>query len=213
MLTQDFADGDWQSRAVKVIPIPREGAQDYGSLVARITSELPAGPLILVGESFSSPLVMRLGEQERQRVQALVIAGGFCASPASPALSLIPVQPLILIPPPAAVLRKFLAGPDASDALIARLSDAIRSVPSAVLAERVRVILALQESDCPSPRDVPTLLLQAKQDAILPWEAQSRLERHFTEPEVIWLDSPHLLLATRPEACREAVLAFLSERN
>ncbi|OYV03754.1 MAG: hypothetical protein CFE26_20500 [Verrucomicrobiales bacterium VVV1] len=166
-----------------------------------------------MGESFSSPLVMRLAEQERHRVRALVLAGGFCSSPASPALSLIPVQPLFLIPPPAAVLRKFLVGPDASEPLIARLSEAVRSVPSAILAERVRVILALEEKDCPAPADVPTLLLQAKQDVIIPWETQSRLERHFTEPTVIWIDSPHLLLATRAEACREAVLTFLSERN
>ncbi len=210
---EDFATGDWNHFAVKVVPIPKHGPQDFASLAERITPELPDGPLVLIGESFSSPLVMRLAEQERQRVKALILAGGFCSSPVSPALSLIPVQPLFLIPPPATVLRKFLVGPDASESLIARLSEAVRSVPSAILAERVRVILALEEKDCPAPADVPTLLLQAKQDAIIPWETQSRLERHFTEPTVIWIDSPHLLLATRPEVCREAVLTFLSERN
>jgi pimeloyl-ACP methyl ester carboxylesterase len=213
VLTEDFSTGDWKSLAVKVIEIPKDGPQDYASLAERITPKLPEGPLVFIGESFSSPLAMKLAEQEQQRVEALVLAGGFCSSPVSPALSLIPVQPLFLIPPPAAVLRKFLVGPDAPDQLITRLSEAIHSVPSAILAERVRVVLALEEKDCPAPADVPTLLLQAKQDAIIPWETQSRLERHFMEPTVIWIDSPHLLLATRPEACREAVLAFLSERN
>ncbi len=213
VLTEEFAAGDWQGRSVKVIPIPSNGPQDYPALVKRITPELPEGPLVLVGESFSSPLVMLLASQEKQRVSALLLAGGFCSSPVSPALSLIPVQPLFLIPPPATILRKFLVGPDAPDHLVTQLSEAIRSVSSAILAERVRVILALEETDCPAPADVPTLLLQAKQDAIIPWETQSRLELHFVEPTVVWIDSPHLLLATRAEACREAVLTFLSERN
>ena len=208
-LTTDFATGHWSGLAVKVVPIPKHGPQDYPTLVERITPELPEGPLILVGESFSGPLAMKLAEQERLRVRALVIAGGFCTSPVSAGFALIPMRPLFLIRPPATVLRKFLAGPDAPKELVARLSQAIRSVPSAILAERVRVILTLEENDCPAPADVPTLLLQAKQDTMIPWETQSRLERHFPEPAVVWIDSPHLLLATRPEACREAVLGFL----
>jgi pimeloyl-ACP methyl ester carboxylesterase len=213
LLTEEFAAGDWKGLAVQVIPIPKEGSQDYPALAKKIAADLPPGPLILLGESFSSPLALRIAAQERQRVTALVLAGGFCSSPLSPALSLIPVRPLFVIRPPATILRKFLAGPDAPKSLIQRLSKAIRSVSSGTLTERVRVILALQEKDCPAPEGMPTLLLQARQDAMIPWETQSRLERHFVEPTVVWIDSPHLLLATRPEACREAVLAFLNERN
>lgn len=212
-LTSDFAADDWCGLTVQVIPIPQHGAQDYPSLIQQITARLPDGPLILIGESFSSPLVMKLAQQERQRVNALVIVGGFCSSPVSAALALIPVRPLFLIRPPAAALRKFLAGPAAPQELVSRIASAIRSVPSAILAERLRAILTLEEKDCPAPDGVPTLLLQAKQDALIPWETQSRLERHFTEPTIIWLDSPHLLLATQPDACREAVLGFLRERN
>jgi pimeloyl-[acyl-carrier protein] methyl ester esterase len=212
-LTSDFAADDWCGLTVRVIAIPKYGAQDYPSLVQQITPQLPDGPLILIGESFSSPLVMKLAEQERQRMIALVIIGGFCCSPVSAAMALIPVRPLFLIRPPAAALRKFLAGPAAPQELISRISTAIRSVPSAILAERLRAILTLEENDCPAPDGVPTLLLQAKQDALIPWETQSRLERHFTQPTVTWIDSPHLLLATHPEACREAVLSFLREQN
>lgn len=211
VLTEEFAAGDWQGRSVKVVPIPSNGPQDYPTLVNRITPELPEGALVLIGESFSSPLAMLLADQERGRVKALIVAGGFCSSPVSPALSLIPVRPLFLIRPPATILRKFLAGADAPKSLIQRMTQAIRSVTSGVLTERVRVILALQEKDCPAPEGVPTLVLQARQDAMIPWEIQSRLERHFIEPTVVWIDSPHLLLATRPEACREAVLGFLEK--
>lgn len=208
-LGADFVAGDWQGRPLVVMPIPSDGPQDYPSLVRRITPELPSGPLILVGESFSGPLVMQLADQEHRRVKALILAGGFCSSPVSPALSLVPVRPLFLIRPPATMVRRFLVGPGAPKFLIDRVGQAIRGVSSGVLAERIRVVLALQEKDCPAPEGMPTLLLQARQDAMIPWETQSRLERHFIDPTVVWIDSPHLLLATRPEACREAVLAFL----
>jgi len=54
------------------------------------------------------------------------------------------------------------------------------------------------------------LLLQARQDRVIPWDAQSQLERHFPAAACHWIDGPHLLMQTRGQECREAVLGFLA---
>jgi len=209
LLSESFSRGDWHGHHVLVVPLPREGPQDYPALAALIATRLPAGRLILIGESFSGPLAMRLAKSQGARVSALVIVGGFCASPAPVGLALMPLRPLFLLKPPSRLVRRFLVGPDASREMVDAVTSAVRSVPSATLTERARVVLTLKEDDCPTFNALPILLIQARQDALLPWDAQSQLERHFPDAESVWIESPHLLLATRTRECRSAVLEFL----
>ncbi|MGC4017000.1 MAG: alpha/beta hydrolase [Luteolibacter sp.] len=209
-LSRDFAGGDWHGHPVTVLPIPKDGPQDYDSLTTVLASQLPEGPLVLVGESFSGPIAMKIARLERGRVEALIVVGGFCASPAPAGLALVPLRPLFLLPPPAMFLKKYLVGSEASHEMVETLNSAIRSVPSSTLSARAEVILALRESDCPSFDSLPVLLVQAHHDELLAWESQSRLERHFPGAESVWIESPHLLLFTNPDACREAVVEFLS---
>jgi len=205
-----FAGGDWDGWHVMVLPLPAAGPQDYEALELEMARRLPDGRLVLVGESFSAPLAMRLAALERGRVEALVIAGGFCLAPHVPLLALLPLKPLFLMKPPASLLRRFLLGENAPKETVALLAETIASVPANVLIERIRVVLALEEEQCPSPMGLPVLLLQARHDATVPWEAQSRLERHFPHAQVMWIDAPHLLLEREPDACRDAVKAFLA---
>lgn len=210
MLSHGFAAGDWHGHPVTVLSLPKEGPQDYDTLVAILGSQLPEGPLVLVGESFSGPIAMKLALRERGRIEALVIVGGFCASPAPSGLALLPLRPLFMLPPPAMLLRKYLVGEDASDEKVHALTEAIHGIPAATLSERAQVILTLKEDDCPSFETLPILLIQAHHDALLAWDVQSRLERHFPEAEAVWIESPHLLLFMNPDACRAAVVDFLN---
>jgi len=209
-LSEAFAGGNWENRPVVVLPLPTEGQQDYETLEATLAPQLPEGPLVLLGESFTSPLAAGLAQRERGRVEALILAGGFCAAPRSPSLALMPLRSIFLMKPPAALLRRFLLGDDASTDAVEALLKAVESIPAETLAKRVEVVLALAEDECPSPEGLPVLLLQAHNDEVIPWEAQSKLERHFPEAKVVWIEGPHLLLDRRPDECREAVKSFLA---
>jgi pimeloyl-ACP methyl ester carboxylesterase len=210
-LSDAFAAGDWEGRPVVVLPIPAAGPQDYAALETAVAAELPPGPLVIVGESFTSPLAMRMADRERGRVEALILAGGFCATPRSPSLALMPLRSIFLMKPPVALLRRFLLGNDAPDEAVETLLQAVKRLPTETLVARVEVVLALTEEDCPSPAGLPVLLLQADGDEAIPWEAQSQLERHFPQAQVKWIVGPHLLLSRRPDECQEAVKAFLAE--
>lgn len=197
---------------MKPVPfrLPSRGSQDYGTLARQIAGQLPDGAWVIMAESFSTPLALHLAAGHPGQVRALVLVAGFCAAPQAPGLGWLPLRPLFALSPPGFFLRKFLAGPDAPQELVDELAQTLRKVPAATLADRLRTALALREKDCPPVRGIPTLLLQARRDTVIPWEAQSQLERHLPDATVEWIDGPHLLLQTRPEACRDAVLGFLA---
>jgi pimeloyl-[acyl-carrier protein] methyl ester esterase len=209
-LTQEFAAGDWKDHETIIMALPVDVPQDYPSLVQWMEERLPEGELVLIGESFSAPLATLLAARLRHRVRALVIVAGFCKSPVPPALGMIPLRPFLLLPPPSPLLKKYLLDAASSPDQVEQLSKAIRSVPGSVLAERAEVVLALQEKDLPRLDDLPVLLLQAKDDKVINWENQSLLERHFPHARVAWIESSHALFFTQPDACRRAVLEFLS---
>ena len=202
---------DWGGMRTRALSLPSHGPQDYESLAAAISPALPPGVLVLLAESFSSPLAMLLAANEPHRVKALVLVAGFCANPQPSGLGWLPLQPLLSLTPPAFLLKQFLTGEDATPELLASLTAAAGHTPAATLAERVRVALALRETDCPNLGGLPVLLLQARQDRVIPWDAQSQLERHFPEATCHWVDGPHLLLQTRAQECRDAVIEFLAD--
>lgn len=201
---------DWGGMRASALSLPNQGPQDYESLAAAIAPTLPPGNLVLLAESFSTPLAMLLAAKQPERVTALVLVAGFCGNPQPSGLGWLPLQPLLSLTPPAFLLKQFLTGDDASPELLAALTAAVGHTPAATLAERVRVALALREADCPNLGELPVLLLQARQDRVIPWDAQSQLERHFPDATCHWIDGPHLLMQTRAQECRDAVLEFLA---
>jgi len=203
---------DWGGMRALALALPSHGPQDYQSLADAIAPTLPPGDLVLLAESFSTPLAMLLAAKEFTRIRALVLISGFCASPQPSGLGWLPLQPILSLTPPAFLLKQFLTGEEASQELLTSLTEATGLMPSATLAERVRVVLALREENCPELTGLPVLLLQAGQDRVIPWDAQSQLERHFPEATNHWIDGPHLLLQTCGEECRAALLEFLASK-
>ena len=201
---------DWNGMPATALALPNEGPQDYDALAKAIIPTLPQGDVVLLAESFSTPLAILIAASEGSRVKALVMVAGFCSSPQPSGLGWLPLLPLFSLTPPAFLLKQVLADENSPPDLLDSLARSIRQTPAATLAERARVVLALRESDCPDLRGVPMLLLQARQDRVIPWDAQSQLERHFPDATCHWINGPHLLLQTRTQECRDAVVGFLT---
>ena len=193
------------------VPLPLTGPQDYVSLAAPLIERLaPLSPVSILAESFSGPLALHLAASPRVRVDRLILAASFCGAPRPPVFSLMPVRPLFAFRVPKSVIRHFLTGSASTNALVMAIRTEIQAVRGKVLAQRLRHVLALHPDDCPSPIVAKTLLLQAQHDALLPWEAQSELERLLPEAQVEWIDGPHLLLQVRPADCAQRIASFLA---
>lgn len=178
----------------------------YEDLADRIAGKLPDGRLILIAESYSGPLAIRLAA--RRRLQALVLCNSFVAAPRAPALRWLARPIIFKLHPPAALLRRYMLGNGADDALLHEVAAAIASVPPDVLISRVRSVLSLKAEPTFGSSTLPVLYVRSTNDRIVPDSAWRTMSLKCSM-RVVMVPGPHLLLQANPSAAWEAILPFI----
>ncbi len=200
-----------------LISYPADLKQSYKKLFKWLCSHLALDQknvgyqTVIIAESFSTPLALKLADKFTPQVKAVIIGGGFCASPTNPGFALLPLRPLFMIAPPRSAVRHFLTGAESSPELVDKVRSAVKKVSSKTLTQRISSILTLEEEQTPTIPKIPVLLLQAEHDAIIPWEIQNQLEQHLPHAVSHWLDSPHLIFQAQPETCASHIITFLGK--
>ena len=186
---------------------PTQERLSYDALVARVLSALPPAPFVLVGESFSGPIALRVARARPAGLQGVVLAASFVRRPVPRVLG--PLARLgFSLPAPGLGLRWILAGRDAEPELIEGLQAALRQVSSKVLAHRLRQILSLDAREdflaCP----VPLLYLAGSQDRLVSPRVGVRLQRRRPDLRLVTFPSPHLVLQRHAEGAADAIAEF-----
>lgn len=124
-----------------VVRYPRDQALDYDALLPLVVAQLPTdSPFVLLGESFSGLLAIRIAAQAPRGLRVLVLVATFHRRPVAPWLALagqLARAPMFSRPLPAFVLRQTLAGSDAPSAFVRAFQASSASVRSDVLALRI----------------------------------------------------------------------------
>jgi pimeloyl-ACP methyl ester carboxylesterase len=186
---------------VQVVSYPTDEVLDYDALTERVARDLPED-CVLIAESFSGPIGIRLAH----RARALVLVATFATAP-------VPLRRVwrviggvaARIPVPKQIFRRLLLDGDATSELVDTLFDAMRSVDSEVVRQRVADVLCVDVRAELDAMDTPILYLQAERDRVVPASAVDEITAR-----VVGVDSPHLLLQSRPELAASAIRAFLS---
>lgn len=186
---------------------PTERAS-YDELQGRVAEMLPRDePFVLVAESFSGPIAIRLASRAPRNLQALVLCASFAHAPRGPvirALLRVSSRWLFAIPPPRWSIRFLLAGAGASDDLVPSCRDAIASTARSILRERLHQAIAVDVRSELRAISIPILYLQATRDRLIGPDNAERMRRIRPEMKIQAIDAPHLLLQRRPtEAMRE----------
>ena len=170
--------------------------------------DLPDGPLVLVGESFSGPIAMQLARDER--VVGLVLCCTFATSPVPRCLRLATSVAVAapVITPPALAVRRFMVGRDADDGLVSLVRRAIDEVPAATFRRRVRDVLTVDAREALGAIRCPVLVLSASNDWLVPRRCTDELLALRPDAEHVSLQGPHLLLQARPRAAALAMANF-----
>lgn len=204
---------DWRTQ---VVAYPMDADAGYDALTRLAEQALPAdGPLVLLGESFSGPIAIRLAAALGARLQALVLCCSFACNP-RPALAALGGLVGWLPSPgrvPASLSARALLGPAASAESKALLARALARLPALVLRERLRMVMAVDVMQQLAAVRSPVLYLQATQDRIVPASAAEHVRRCCPQVSVMRLDGPHGLLQASPKACAVAMTSFLSSRS
>jgi pimeloyl-ACP methyl ester carboxylesterase len=195
-------------RGYSLLPLrlPSDGSQTYETLARWVLSRLLPFPVVLLAESFSGQLGVRVAHQA-QNVIALVLCATFIAPPLPRVLAkLAPIA--LRVSPPVELLRFMMTGGD-HDAAIA-LQAAIRASAPAVVVARAAEALSADSSEFLAELRKPVLCLRSLKDRLVPWTSAERLRSLNPAVRIVDVESPHLLLQTRPAAAWRFIAQFVN---
>jgi pimeloyl-ACP methyl ester carboxylesterase len=198
-----------------VVAYPKDQPMGYEELEGLVVSALPKDrAFVLLGESFSGPLAIRIAARTPAGLVGLILCVTFAKNP-YPSLgwarSLAAYLPVKRFP-------RWLRAPlmwgsvSPSDAP-SQVERAMSGVAVAVVRKRIAEILAVDETAALHQIRVPTLVLRAVGDRVVSRRATQVILKNSPEAKLVEVDGPHLLLQTRAEQCAEAVVSFLRTLN
>jgi pimeloyl-[acyl-carrier protein] methyl ester esterase len=199
--------------SAQVVSYPPDIALGYDALEARARAALPArGPFMLLGESFSGPLAIRIAANPPPGLVGLILCVTFASNPyprLAWARQLAAVLPLKSLP---RWIRAPLMWGSASPSKAPRQSErAMAGVAASVIRRRIAALLAVDETAALAKISVPTLVLCATCDRVVSKAATEQIMRGIRHAQRVDVEGPHLLLQTCPQECAEAVLKFIRE--
>jgi pimeloyl-ACP methyl ester carboxylesterase len=196
---------------VQVIAYPTDQPLGYEELELRVRAALPRqGRYVLLGESFSGPIAIRIAATAPTGLAAVILSGSFAKNPypwlgwAHPLAALVPLKSL-----PRWVRAPLMWGSRRPSQAPVRVERALAVVSSGVVRRRIAALLTVDATDALMRISLPTLVLFARNDRVVPRAATRWLLARSRNAQSVAIDGPHLLLQTRPHECAAPIVRFL----
>lgn len=198
----------------RVVSYPERELLSYAALLPIARAALPeSGPFVLLGESFSGPLAIRLAAEKPPGLKALILAATFSRNPTAvpKGLSFLCHESFFRLWPVSVAARAALQGyPDAELKRVFR--EVSRSVPPQVMAARARECLGVDVRRELQAVEVPILYIGATKDVVVPFWNRKRVEAERPDAQSVVLRSTHQVLQKAPHAAADAIAQFLASR-
>jgi pimeloyl-[acyl-carrier protein] methyl ester esterase len=200
----------------EVVSFPPDVALGYDELTALVRERLPRGAFVLLAESFSGPIAVRLAAERPRGLVAVVLAATFLHAPLNPLLH--PLRGLVgarffTLAMPAPVVRWFMAGPDAPAPLVAEVQRAVAAVTPGVMAHRAAAALGVDVREALARTDVPLLVVSPTRDRLIRTDVADEIVALRPDAEVALVDAPHMVLQRCPHASLARIEEFLAHRR
>jgi pimeloyl-ACP methyl ester carboxylesterase len=201
----------WQTVVVRY---PADVSLGYDELTRLAEAALPSsGALILLGESFSGPIAIRLAASLGSRLQALVLCCSFARSPRRLLTQFTGI--VGLLPPPArlpsALSTWALLGARAPVATRELLMRVLAGLPVDVIRARLKMVAGVDVEHRLAGLQAPVLYLQAQADRLVPASVAAGLRQTVPTVRVVQLQGGHGLLQSAPAAAAAAIKSFVEQ--
>jgi pimeloyl-ACP methyl ester carboxylesterase len=211
LLFKAFVEALTGSVETQVVTYPADQPLGYAELEALVRQVLPTDrPYVVLGESFSGPIAIRLGADPPVGMVGLILCVTFARNP-HPLLSWM--QPWMAGFPikgvPGWLRAPFMWGGWAANREPPEVQLATAAVDDAVLRHRIAAVLAVDETSALARVRMPTLVVRASEDHVVPRAASEHILGVLPAAELVEVEGPHLLLQMRPAECAEVVTRFL----
>jgi pimeloyl-ACP methyl ester carboxylesterase len=168
--------------------------------------------VILIAESFSTPIAVQIAASAENNINGLVLCAGFAASPLRGFMRILALTlgpSLMKRRLSDSVVRTFLAGPGAPQRLVTAVRQAVASIPSQVLANRLAEVLRCDVLTEIPKIQVPIVCLRPTQDKLVGAACSKEILRLSREANLIEISGPHLILQRQPGLCAQAIVDFI----
>jgi pimeloyl-ACP methyl ester carboxylesterase len=199
----------------RVIPFPTDEPLGYAELETLVRQALPADRrFVLLAESFSGPLAIRIGADPPPGLAGVILCGTFAKNPypwlrrVRPLAVRLPVKSL-----PRWLRAPLMWGSGNPRRAPPRAQRAISAVAASVIRRRIGEVLSVDETARLGAIELPMLVLTAARDRLLPRAATHLLLQSLPLAQFEEIDGPHLLLQSRPSECAVPVLRFVRRWN
>ncbi len=193
-----------------VISHPRDREHTYEDRAAEIRGQLKGhGPMILLGESYSGPLALRLAAEKPEGLVAVVLVGTFVLPPGPRWARFLPWEFIFRMRTPVYVLRALVGGSSGNAAMVVKANAILKSVSNKVLATRLRSTLTVDARPWLAACPVPILYLEGAKDYVVRRHCLKAIQRH--RPDVVsrTLPTSHFILQLAPADAWKAITEFL----
>jgi pimeloyl-ACP methyl ester carboxylesterase len=196
-----------------VLRYPTDEPLGYAELMPLVRAELPkSGPFVLLGESFSGPLVLMLADEEPAGLCGVILCASFANNPIRwfPQFARPLVRPALFSRRPGFGQTRALFGRFETPELRALLLKANAAVYPPVMAARAREILAVDVRQQFKRCRYPMLYLRGKHDRVVRKHVVTSLLRERASLQLVTLPAPHLVLQVAPDESARAIREFIS---
>lgn len=210
-LFSHFVGALGSSIETQIVTYPVDQRLGYAELESLVRAALPTDRVyVVLAESFSGPIAIRIAADPAEGLVGVILCVTFAKNPypllawARPWAGALPVRSL-----PRWVRAPFMWGALSTDRAPDEVERATAAVDEVVLRHRIAAVLAVDETDALARIHIPTLVMHATGDHVVPSAATEHILRTLPGAELIEVDGPHLLLQTRSSECAAAVTRFI----
>jgi pimeloyl-[acyl-carrier protein] methyl ester esterase len=198
-------------RPVQLLAYPRDEPLNYAQLTTYVVERAPTRPFVILGESFSGPIAIEIAATDPRAV-GLVLASSFARHPL-PAQFAAFTRLLGLRWLPKRLIATALMGSTATPELTVRLHQVLAALPQDILQFRAREALRVDKRNRLSEITCPVLSLHGRFDRLVNRRQVDEIATAQPRCQVHWLDSPHMLLATHPDAAAKVIDQFCEQTD
>ncbi len=190
--------------------LPLNILNGYGSIANGIAETLPAkDKLLLIAESFSGPIAVKMASGYPDKIWGVVLVASFIDPPVTSLIQRLPWKLLFSWPLPEIICRWLLLSNEASRRDVRKIQKSLSQIPPEVMANRLDLILGVDETESLKNVRCPLLYIQPTKDKLVPDRCWQTIKRIKPDAKCVSIDGPHFILQRNPKEAWRHIEEFV----
>lgn len=202
---------------VTIVRYPADKLLSFDETLECAAQQMPAGdPPIVIAESFSGPVAIKMIGSGRVKARALILCATFAKSPRPIVWRVMRFfrLPMLIKPDMPKYFFKVVIGEDKLIDELKPLWEKVQAqVPARVMQHRLKIINEVDVTAWLAKIKIPCCYLQALNDRLVPASCAEKIKKIAPFMEVKKIVAPHFILQAEPQACLKAIEDFCMKQQ